>query len=144
METETGNQAIDTLLLEERRYPPPPEFAAQANAQPSIYDEDFDAFWEREARERVTWFEPFRRLYEWNLPYAKWFLGGKLNIAYNCLDRHVEAGHGDRVAYYWEGEPDGDRRELTYSELTAEVVRCANALKQLGVKKGTPVGIYMG
>jgi acetyl-CoA synthetase len=133
MATETGNQAIDTLFLEERRYPPPPDFAAQANAQPGIYDDDFDTFWEREGRERVTWFEPFTRLYEWNLPYAKWFLGGKLNIAYNCLDRHVEAGLGDRVAYYWEGEPDGDRRAITYAELTAEVVRCANALKSLGV-----------
>jgi acetyl-CoA synthetase len=144
MATETGTQAIDTLLLEERRYPPPPDFAAQANAQPAIYDEPFDAFWEREARERVTWFEPFTQLYEWELPYAKWFLGGKLNIAYNCLDRHVEAGRGERVAFYWEGEPDGDRRELTYADLTAEVVRCANALKALGVRKGTPVGIYMG
>src|SRR5204863_3884676 len=108
------------------------------------YDDDFEAFWEREGRERVTWFEPFTQLYEWNLPYAKWYLGGKLNIAYNCLDRHVEGGNGDRVAFYWEGEPEGDRRELTYADLTAEVVRCANALKKLGVKKGTPVGIYMG
>jgi acetyl-CoA synthetase len=144
MAIETGRQAIDTLLLEERRYPPPPDFARQANAQPSIYEEDFEAFWEREGRERVSWFEPFTQLYEWNPPHAKWFLGGRLNIAYNCLDRHLEAGNGDRIAYYWEGEPEGERRELTYRELTAEVVRCANALKRLGVKKGTPVGIYMG
>jgi acetyl-CoA synthetase len=144
MTTEATHQAIDTLLLEERRYPPPPEFAAQANAQPQIYDEDFDSFWEREGRERVTWFEPFTQLYEWNQPYAKWYLGGKLNIAYNCLDRHIEAGRGDRVAFYWEGEPEGDRRTLTYADLTIEVVRCANALKALGVTKGTPVGIYMG
>src|SRR5947207_1046989 len=143
MASET-NQAIDTLLLEERRYPPSPEFAAQANAQAAIYDDDFEAFWEREGRERVTWFEPFTQLYEWNLPYAKWYLGGKLNIAYHGLDRHVEGGNGDRVAFYWEGEPEGDRRELTYADLTAEVVRCANALKKLGVEKGTPVGIYMG
>ena len=131
-------------FLEERRYPPPPEFAAQANAKPEIYDEAFEAFWEREGRERVTWFEPFTKLYEWERPYAKWFLGGKLNIAYNCVDRHVEAGRGDKVAYYWEGEPDGDRRAITYADLQREVVRCANALKALGVGKGTPVGIYMG
>jgi acetyl-CoA synthetase len=144
MATEASNQAIDTLLLEERRYPPPPEFAAQAKANPEIYEQSFDEFWEREGRERVTWFEPFTQLYEWNLPYAKWFLGGKLNIAYNCIDRHVEAGLGDRVAYYWEGEPEGDRRAITYADLLAEVTRCANALKSLGVKKGTPVGIYLG
>ena len=92
---------IDTLFLEERRYPPSPEFAAQANAKPEIYDEDFDSFWARNATERVSWFEPFSKLYEWEPPYAKWFLGGKLNVSYNCLDRHVEAGNGDRVAYHW-------------------------------------------
>ncbi|HEY0416047.1 MAG TPA: AMP-binding protein, partial [Gaiellaceae bacterium] len=135
---------IDTLLLEERRYPPPPAFAAQANAQPGIYEEDFDAFWSREATERVAWFEPFTKLYEWELPYARWFVGGKLNVAWNCLDKHVEAGHGDRVAYHWEGEPDGDRRTLTYSDLLREVTKLANALRKLGVRKGTPVGIYLG
>ena len=137
-------QNIDTLFLEERRYPPSAEFAAQANAQPSIYDEDFDAFWEREGTERVTWFEPFTTLYEWERPYAKWYLGGKLNVSYNCVDRHVEAGLGDRVAYHWEGEPEGDRREITYADLQKEVVAFANALKELGVKKGTAVAIYMG
>ena len=105
-------QSIDTLLLEERRYPPPAAFAAAANAQPEIYDEDFEAFWEREGRERVTWFEPFTRLLEWDLPYAKWYLGGKLNVSHNCVDRHVEAGLGDRIAYHWEGEPEGDRRDI--------------------------------
>ena len=74
----------------------------------------------------------------------KWYLGGKLNVAWNCLDKHVEAGRGDAVAYYWEGEPEGDRRELTYAELLAEVTKLANALKELGVGKGTPVGIYLG
>ena len=87
-----GAHAIDALLLEERRYPPPPEFAAQANAQPDIYERDFDEFWETEGRERVTWFEPFTKLYEWEPPYAKWYLGGKLNVCFNCVDRHVEAG----------------------------------------------------
>ena len=137
-------ETIDVLLDEERRYPPSPEFAAQANAQPDIYEREFDEFWEAQGRERVTWFEPFTSLYEWELPYAKWYLGGKLNVAYNCLDRHVEAGHGDRVAYYWEGEPEDDRLALTYSELLRLVVRFANALKELGVRKGTPVAIYMG
>jgi acetyl-CoA synthetase len=139
-----ADRAIDTLLLEERRYPPPAGFAAQANAKAELYDESFESFWEREARERVTWFEPFTELHEWKLPYAKWFLGGKLNVAYNCVDRHVEAGLGDRVAFYWEGEPEGQRRTITYADLQAEVVRCANALKALGVRKGTAVGIYMG
>jgi acetyl-CoA synthetase len=137
-------QAIETMLLEERRYPPPPAFAAQANARPEVYERDFEEFWETEGRERVTWFEPFGKLYEWEPPYAKWYLGGKLNIAYNCVDRHVEAGRGDRVAYHWEGEPVGDRRTLTYADLLREVTKLANALKSLGVRKGTPVGIYLG
>ena len=143
-QSEESRQAIDTLFLEERRYEPPRAFAEQANAQPGIYDEDVEAFWEREARERVTWFEPWERLLEWDSPYAKWFLGGKLNIAYNCVDRHVEAGHGDRVAYHWEGEPEGERRDVTYADLQREVTMLANALKGLGVGKGTPVGIYLG
>jgi len=142
--SETRSVAIETMLLEERRYPPDPEFAAQANAQPDIYERDFDEFWETEARERVTWFEPFTKLYEWEPPYAKWYLGGKLNICFNCVDRHVENGLGDKVAYHWEGEPDGDRRGITFSDLQREVVRLANGLKRLGVGKGTPVGIYMG
>jgi acetyl-CoA synthetase len=132
------------MLLEERRYEPPEDFARQANAQPDIYERDWEEFWETEGRERVSWFEPFSQLYEWELPYAKWYLGGKLNIAYNCVDRHVELGNGDRVAYYWEGEPVDERREVTFAELLRETTRLANALKSLGVKKGTPVGIYMG
>jgi acetyl-CoA synthetase len=143
-EREMSEHAIETMFLEERRYPPPPEFAAQANAKPEIYDEPFESFWEREARERLTWFEPFSTLYEWELPYAKWYLGGTLNVCFNCVDRHVEAGKGDKVAYHWEGEPVDDRREITYSELQRDVVRFANALKQVGVTKGTPVAIYMG
>jgi acetyl-CoA synthetase len=141
---DTSSQAINTYQLEERRYPPPPEFAARANAQPDIYDRSFEEFWESEGRERVEWFEPFTKLYEWEPPYAKWYLGGKLNVAWNCLDKHVEAGRGDKVAYYWEGEPEDDRRELTYSDLLREVTKLANALKSLGVGKGTPVGIYLG
>jgi acetyl-CoA synthetase len=142
--TATPDHAIENLFLEERRYPPSSEFTAQANAQADIYDDGFEAFWEREARERVTWFEPFTKLYEWEPPYAKWFLGGKLNVSYNCVDRHVEAGRGDKVAFHWEGEPEGDRRAITYADLLREVTSTANALKALGVRKGTPVGIYMG
>src|SRR4051795_11366318 len=132
------------MFLEERRYPPPEEFAAQANAQPDIYDRDRDEFWEAEARERVTWFEPFETVCEWNPPYAKWFVGGKLNATYNCVDRHVENGNGAKVAFHWEGEPVGDVRDLTFADLQRETTKLANALKSLGVKKGTPVGIYMG
>ncbi len=136
--------AIETVFLEERRYEPSPEFAAQANAQPEIYERDFEEFWETEGRNRVTWFEPFSELLEWKPPYAKWYLGGKLNVCFNCVDRHVEAGNGGTVAYYWEGEPEGDRREITFAGLQEEVVRFANGLKKLGVQKGTPVAIYMG
>ena len=135
---------IETMLLEERRYAPDPEFARQANAQPDIYERDWEEFWETEGRNRVTWFEPFSKLYEWEPPYAKWYLGGKLNVCFNSVDRHVQAGNGDRVAYYWEGEPQDERRALTFADLQREVVRFANALKALGVKKGTPVAIYMG
>jgi acetyl-CoA synthetase len=140
----TGDRTIDTLFHEERRYPPSPEFAAQANAQADIYELSFEELWEREGRERVSWFEPFAQLLEWEPPYAKWYLGGKLNVTYNCLDRHVEAGSGAKVAYYWEGEPEGERREVTFADLLDETIKLANALKALGVRKGTPVGIYMG
>src|SRR5262249_49381388 len=89
------------------------------------------------------WFEPWRTVLQWDEPFAQWFVGGKLNVAYNCLDRHVVAGHGEQVAYYWEGEP-GDRRAITYQELLDEVSRLANALKALGVRKGDRVNIYLG
>ncbi|MDX6569556.1 MAG: acetyl-CoA synthetase, partial [Gaiellales bacterium] len=93
MSSEKDEQhAIETMLLEERRYPPSEGFAVQANAKAGIYEEPFEVFWEREARERLSWFEPFGELYEWEPPYAKWFLGGKLNVCFNCVDRHVEAG----------------------------------------------------
>jgi acetyl-CoA synthetase len=140
----TQSPTIDTMLLEERRYAPDPEFARQANAQPEIYERDWEDFWENEGRNRVTWFEPFTKLYEWNPPYAKWYLGGKLNVCFNCVDRHVSAGKGDEVAYYWEGEPEDERRTITFADLQRDVVTFANALKELGVRKGTPVGIYMG
>ena len=135
--------AIETMQVEERRFPPPPEFSKHANAQPDIYDRGFDEFWTKEA-ERVSWFEPWKKLYEWKPPYAKWYIGGKLNVCYNCVDRHVEGGQGDKVAYFWEGEPENDRRKITFGDLQREVVRFANGLKKLGIKKGTHVGIYMG
>jgi acetyl-CoA synthetase len=143
-ETDTRAAAIDALFLEERRYPPPEDFAAQANARADIYTRDWEELWEAEGRERVTWFEPFEKLCEWELPYAKWYMGGKLNVCFNCVDRHVAAGSGEKVAYYWEGEPVGERRTITFADLQREVVRFANGLKEVGVRKGTPVGIYMG
>ena len=106
---------IDALQEESRRFPPPPEFAAQANAQPDIYTRGFEEFWEQEGRARVSWFRPFDKLYEWEPPYAKWYLGGQLNVCYNCVDRHVEAGRGNKVAFYWEGEPVDERRTITFS-----------------------------
>jgi acetyl-CoA synthetase len=142
-QADTRGQAIETMFLEDRRYPPDPEFAAQANAQPELYELPLEELWAREAQ-RITWYEPWTDLYEWKPPYAKWYLGGKLNICFNCVDRHVEAGKGGNVAYYWEGEPEDERREITFVDLQEEVVRFANALKELGVRKGTPVGIYMG
>src|SRR5258706_732350 len=139
-----GDHSIETMLLEERTYPPPAEFAAQANATPDIYDVPFEEFWEQEGRERLMWFEPFTELYRWEPPYAQWYLGGKLNVCFNCVDRHVEAGMGEKVAFHWEGEPADETRAITYADLQRDVVRFANALKKLGVKKGTPVAIYMG
>jgi len=138
-----SENTIDTMLLEERRYPPSPEFSREANAQPDIYERGFDRFWTEEA-ERISWFEAWKQLYEWKPPYAKWFIGGKLNVCYNCVDRHVEHGRKDKVAYFWEGEPEDDRRQISFGELQREVVRFANGLKKLGVKKGTHIGIYMG
>ena len=99
---------------------PSPEFSRQANAQPDIYERGFEEFWTEEAT-RISWFEPWKSLYEWKPPYAKWYLGGKLNVCYNCVDRHVEAGRGDKVAFYWEGEPEDDRREITFTDLQKSV-----------------------
>jgi acetyl-CoA synthetase len=127
-------------------YPPPSEFAAQANATEGLYREaekDRLAFWAKQANQ-LSWDTPFTEVLDWSeAPFAKWFVGGKLNVAYNCVDRHVEAGNGDRVAIHWEGEPIGDSRTLTYSELLAEVCRAANTLTELGVKAGDRVAIYM-
>jgi acetyl-CoA synthetase len=142
--SEQGEHANHEMFLEERRYPPSAEFAAQANAKADIYERDFDEFWDTEAKTRVSWSEPYTKLYEWEMPNAKWFLGGKLNVCYNCVDRHVESGAGDKVAFYWEGELENMRRTITYADLQTEVVRFANVLKSLGVTKGTHVAIYLG
>ena len=140
-----SDQAIETLFEEDRRYPPPPEFAAQANAKPEIYDIPFEEFWEREGRERVTWFEPFTSLLEWELPYAKWYGGGKINVAVQ-LPRPARRGRARRSGrLLLRGRArGGERAAITYEQLLDEVVRAANGLKALGVGKGTPVGIYMG
>src|SRR6202171_2179932 len=142
-ERKSSGHAIETMQIEERRFKPSPEFSRQANAQPDIYDQGFDEFWTKEAG-RISWFEPWKQLYEWKPPFAKWYIGGKLNVCYNCVDRHVEGGQRDKVAYFWEGEPDNDRRRITFGDLQKEVVRIANGLKKLGIKKGTHVGLYMG
>jgi acetyl-CoA synthetase len=136
---------IENLLAESRTFAPDPEFSAQANAQPDLYVEaaaDPVAMWERLARERLSWHKPFETTLEWDLPFAKWFVGGELNVSYNCVDRHVEAGLGEKVAYHWIGEP-GDTRTITYGDLHREVQKAANALKELGVRKGDRVAIYM-
>src|SRR5437762_3574660 len=139
----SSGHAIETLQVEEHRYRPDHSFSKQANAQPDIYGKGLDDFWTAESK-RITFFEPWTKLYEWKPPYAKWFLGGKLNVCFNCVDRHVEGGLKDKVAFFWEGEPEDDRREITFGQRQKDVVRFANALKKLGVKRGTHVGIYMG
>ena len=139
-----SNDSISNLLSETRTFAPTPEFAEAANVKGSSYEEaakDRLAFWERQA-ERLDWFERWKTPLIWEPPFAQWFVGGTINASYNCLDRHVIAGRGDRVAIYFEGEP-GDTRTLTYSELLDEVKRCANALLEIGIKDGDRVAIYM-
>ncbi|MFC4139736.1 MULTISPECIES: acetate--CoA ligase [unclassified Microbacterium] len=137
---------IDHLLNESRQFPPSPEFVAQSIDDPALYERaaaDREGFWADQARELLHWHKPFTEVLDWtNPPFAKWFGDGELNVAYNCLDRHVEAGIGDRVAIHWEGEP-GDSRSITYAELTDEVRRTANVLADLGVGEGDRVAIYL-
>ena len=140
------SQALENLLQEDRIFHPSDEFVAQANARPGIHEEaaaDTQAFWKQQALDRITWFkEPTEILDDSNPPFFKWFKDGELNLAYNCLDRHLEK-HGDQIAYHWIGEP-GDTRALTYQDLADEVNRFANGLKSLGLKKGDRVAVYMG
>jgi acetyl-CoA synthetase len=135
---------LDTLLQEQRRFPPTGDFTAQANGTAALYEagaRDRDGFWADQAR-ALRWIRPWDRVLDWQLPHAKWFVGGKLNVADNCLDRHLAGPLRNKAAIIWEGEP-GDRRVLTYWDLAREVRRAANALKQLGVKKGDRVAIYL-
>jgi acetyl-CoA synthetase len=140
------SQALENLLSEERTFPPSPAFTSNANAAPGIHEkagDDYLAFWQGQALERISWFnEPTEVLDDSNPPFYRWFADGKLNLAYNCLDRHLDE-HGSQIAYHWVGEP-GDKRTLTYSDLAAEVNKFANGLKSLGMEKGDRVAIYMG
>ncbi|MGN6753447.1 MAG: acetate--CoA ligase [Intrasporangium sp.] len=142
-----SEETLSNLLHEERRFPPSEEFAAQAVAKPSLYEEaaaDREAFWGRRAHELLTWSKDFDQVLDWSdAPFAKWFVGGRLNACYNCVDRHVEAGLGDRVAYYWQGDPQDDKRTITYADLQRMVCQAANALESLGVRKDDTVAIYM-
>ncbi len=141
-----ADETLSNLLKEDRTFPPPEALAADANVKEEAYAraaEDRDAFW-ADAAERLSWGQKWDRVVDWdNPPFAKWFVGGTINAAYNCVDRHVEAGNGDKVAIHWVGEPADDSRDLTYADLKDEVCRAANALTDLGVVKGDRVAIYM-
>jgi acetyl-CoA synthetase len=141
------SEAIEGLLSESRTFPPPPEFAAAARISDGAIrtgaEADPEGFWAGQAAELLDWSNPWDQVCDWQPPFARWFLGGTLNVAYNCVDRHVESGHGDQVAFLWEGEP-GDERAITYAQLQGEVSRAANALRALGVTRGDRVAIYMG
>jgi len=146
MSDQEPDVAIDALLAEHRTFPPSDGFRAGALVSDrAMYDAaaaDDEAFWAQQAGDLLDWAEPWHTTLDWQLPYAKWFVGGKLNVAHNCLDRHVAAGLGDRVAIHWEGEP-GDTRTIIYAELLAEVQRFANVLTGLGVASGDRVAIYL-
>ena len=128
--------AVSALASENRRFDPPAELAAQANVTAEAYElaeKDRLGFWEDAAR-RLEWAQPWEQVLDWQPPFAKWFVGGRLNVAVNCVDRHVAAGNGDRVAIHWVGEPEGDSRDITYAQLQEDVARAANALTELGVQ----------
>ena len=141
----TPGDAIQALLKEDRKFPPPKAFKARALVKSNAVQRDAARnpvkFWEQRAKE-LAWFKPWTKTLEWKPPYAKWFVGGKLNVSYNCLDRHVQGPRRTKAALIWEGEP-GDSRTLTYWDLYREVQRFAAALKRHGVKKGDRVTIYM-
>ncbi|MFU8803897.1 MAG: AMP-binding protein, partial [Bradymonadaceae bacterium] len=140
---------IESILIENRKFPPSPEFVAQANIKAddlerlrAEYAEDPDAFWARLAREELVWDEDFTQTLDWQPPFAKWFQGGKLNVSVQCLDRHLTTARKNKAALVWEGEP-GDQRTLTYQQLYTEVCKFSNALENLGVQAGDRVAIYM-
>ncbi len=138
------DETLSNLLREDRTFPPPPDLVEHANVGSEVYaeaDADRLGFWAATA-ERLDWAKRSERVLDWDPPFARWFPGGQLNVTHNCLDRHVQAGHGDQVAYLWEGEP-GDTRTITYAELLTEVCKTANALLELGVRPGDRVAIYL-
>ena len=138
------SEALSNLGSENRTFAPTEAFASQANAKQEIYeraDKDYLAFWEEQAS-ALYWHKKWDQVLDWQSPFAKWFIGGKLNASYNALDRHVLEGRGDRIAFLFEGEP-GDSKQITYSQLLTEVKKCANALTSLGIKSGDRVAIYM-
>jgi acetyl-CoA synthetase len=138
--------SIDTASRESRSYPPDPEFAKNANAQVEMYDREREEFWDAQAKERLDWFADYHTVLKWEQPYCEWFLGGKLNVAYNCVDRWVEKGQGDKTAFHFvpdDGPDSSGVVDLSYADLQKRVVKTANALKKLGVQKGVAVGIYM-
>jgi len=145
-EADTAGATIEDYLLEDRMFPPPDAFKEQALVVGTQLDDeaaqDYEGFWARQAVDLVDWRREWDTILDWQLPFAKWFVGGTLNVSENCLDRHVRAGNGERIAFHWEGEP-GDTRTITYADLLAEVERFANALKGLGVAKGDRVAIYL-
>src|SRR5688572_5629715 len=145
-----ADTSIDNVMHEERLFPPPTEFAAQAQiGSQQAYEElyarakaDPEKFWGELARSELHWFQPFHKVLEWNEPFAKWFIGGQTNVAYNCLDVHLSTPRRDKIALLWEGEP-GDQRTFTYQQLHHEVCKFANALTGLGLKKGDVATLYM-
>ena len=144
--TEQQNETLSNLMHEDRRFEPPADIAADANLKEDAYGRaaaDREAFWAEQAR-RLDWDTTWDRVLDWDdAPFAKWFVGGRINASYNCVDRHVEAGRGDKVAIHWVGEPEDDTRSITYAELKDDVSRAANALTELGVATGDRVAIYM-
>jgi len=149
-ETAAQHSNIDSVLQESRTFEPSPEYRQKAHIKSleeyeRLYaraEADPEAFWAEIARE-LHWFKPWDKVLEWKAPWAKWFVGGEINLSYNCLDRHVQTWRKNKAAIVWEGEP-GDTRTLTYQQLLSEVERFANVLKSLGIKKGDRVAIYMG
>ncbi|HEX6876954.1 MAG TPA: acetate--CoA ligase [Nocardioidaceae bacterium] len=141
-----SDETLSNLMREERRFEPPADLAAGANVTADAYERaaaDRLGFWEEQA-DRLDWDRRWDTVLDWDdAPFAKWYVGGRLNAAYNCVDRHVESGKGDKVAFHWVGEPDGDTRDITYTELQDEVCKAANALTELGVRTGDRVAIYM-
>jgi acetyl-CoA synthetase len=139
-----SSESFENLSYEDRTFAPSQTFIDNANAKSDVYkeaDTDCLAFWEKQAN-RLHWNQKWNQVVDWQLPFAKWFIGGKLNASYNCLDRHVIEGRGNRVAFYFEGEP-GDTQTITYADLLSKVCKTANALKELGIKQGDRVAIYM-